>query len=295
MSTMRERRQWRAGDQKVDKIEMERFTALEVERVKRVIKKQEFVRFIAPFRDYSVQLVLRRIAYRIRWSDYGDMVSYNLDGLFVALRARMFLMLFDARSLVLKQLNECTGCGFLSDDDQILLKKCFESFLFVESKTDPAYHALVLLHCSNKTRTVPVSLLTDRFRPSDDWDLQMIGEACATTLHPDLRDIAIGANSCRVCERISEQHLQICNGCKVVRYCGPECQRIDFSKHRLVCSRLFDAIGRHKGRRKQLETMVKATATVEGSETFRSIVTRSVDPYVACVWRLRSPATLQTS
>lgn len=59
MSTMREQRQWRAGDQKVDKIEMERFTALEVERVKRVIKEQEFVRFIAPFRDYSVQLVLR--------------------------------------------------------------------------------------------------------------------------------------------------------------------------------------------------------------------------------------------
>ena len=104
----------------------------------------------------------------------------------------------------------------------------------------------------------------------------MLGEACATTLPPDLRDIAIGANSCRVCERTSEQHLQICNGCKVVRYCGPECQRIDFSKHRLVCSRLFDAIGRHKGRRKQLETKVKATATVEGSETFRSIVTRSV-------------------
>ncbi len=127
MSTMRERRQWRAGDQKVDKIEMERFTALEVERVKRVVSKQEFVRFIAPFKDYSVQLVLRRIAYRIRWSDHGDWDSYNnLDVLFVALRARMFLMLFDARSLVLKQLNECTGCGFLSDDDQILLKKCLE-------------------------------------------------------------------------------------------------------------------------------------------------------------------------
>ena len=44
MSTMRERRQWRAGDQKVDKIEMERFTALEVERVKRVVSKQEVVR-----------------------------------------------------------------------------------------------------------------------------------------------------------------------------------------------------------------------------------------------------------
>ena len=274
MSTMRERRQWRAGDQKVDRIEMERFTALEVERVKRVVKKQEFVRFIAPFRDYSVQLVLRRIAYRIRWSDHGDWDSYNLDGLFVALRARMFLMLFDARSLVLKQLNECTGCGFLSDDDQILLKKCFESFLFVESKTDPAYHALVLLHCSNKTRTVPVSLLTDRSegpRIVEDADLQMIGEACATTLPPDLRDIAIGANSCRVCERTSEQHLQICNGCKVVRYCGPECQRIDFSKHRLVCSRLFDLIGSYKGRRRQLENQVV------GSETFRSIVTRRVD------------------
>ena len=77
MSTMRERRQWRAGDQKVNKIEMERSTALEVERVKRVIEKQEFVRFIAPFMDYNVQLVLRRIAYRIRWSYYGDMVSYN--------------------------------------------------------------------------------------------------------------------------------------------------------------------------------------------------------------------------
>lgn len=274
MSTMRERRQWRAGDQKVDKIEMERFTALEVERVKRVIKKQEFVRFIAPFRDYSVQLVLRRIAYRIRWSDHGDWDSYNLDGLFVALRARMFLMLFDARSLVLKQLNECTGCGFLSDDDQILLKKCFERFLFVESKTDPAYHALVLLHCSNSTRTVPVSLLTDRLqgpRIVEDADLQMIGEACATTLPPDLRDIAIGANSCRVCERTSEQHLQICNGCKVVRYCGPECQRIDFSKHRLVCSRLFDLIGSYNGRRRKLENQVV------GSETFRSIVTRRVD------------------
>jgi hypothetical protein len=232
------------------------------------------VRFIAPFRDYSVQLVLRRIAYRIRWSDHGDWDSYNLDGLFVALRARMFLMLFDARSLVLKQLNECTGCGFLSDDDQILLKKCFERFLFVESKTDPAYHALVLLHCSNKTRTVPVSLLTDRSegpRIVEDADLQMIGEACATTLPPDLRDIAIGANSCRVCERTSEQHLQICNGCKVVRYCGPECQRIDFSKHRLVCSRLFDLIGSYNGRRRKLENQVV------GSETFRSIVTRSVD------------------
>lgn len=146
--------------------------------------------------------------------------------------------------------------------------------ILVESKTDPAYHALVLLHCSNSTRTVPVSLLTDRSegpRIVEDADLQMIGEACATTLPPDLRDIAIGANSCRVCERTSEQHLQICNGCKVVRYCGPECQRIDFSKHRLVCSRLFDAIGRHKGRRKQLETQVV------GSETFRSIVTRRVD------------------
>lgn len=207
-------------------------------------------------------------------------------------------MLFDARSLVLKQLNECTGCGFLSNEDQIRLKRCFEGSLFVESKTDPAYHALVFLHCSNSTRTVPVSLLTDRLqghRIVEDVDLQMLGEACATTLPPDLRDIAIGANSCRVCERISEQHLQICNGCKVVRYCGLECQRIDFSNHRLVCSRLFDAIGRHKGRRKQLETKVKATATVEGSETFRSIVTRSVDPYVACVRRLRSPATLQTS
>ena len=274
MSTMRERRQWRAGAQKTNKVEMERSTALEVERVKRVIKKQEYIRFIAPFRDHSVQLVLRRIAYRIRWSDHGDWDSYNLDGLFVALRARMFLMLFDARSLVLKQLNECTGCGFLSDDDQILLKKCFERFLFVESKTDPAYHALVLLHCSNKTRTVPVSLLTDRLegpRIVEDADLQMIGEACATTLPPDLRDIAIGANSCRVCERTSEQRLQICYGCKVVRYCGPECQRIDFSKHRLVCSRLFDLIGSYNGRRRKLENQVV------GSGTFRSIVTRSVD------------------
>ena len=253
---------------------MERSTALEVERVKRVIKKQEFTRFIAPFRDYSVQLVLRRLAYRIRWSDHGDVVSYNLDRLFVALRARIFLMLFDARSLVLKQLNECTGCGFLSPEDFLFLKKCFEGSLFVESQTDPAYHALVLLHCSNSTRTVPVSLLTDRLqgpRLVEYVDLQMLGEACATTLPPDLRDIAIGANSCRVCEKTSEQHLQICNGCKVVRYCGPECQRIDFSKHRLVCSRLFDAIGRHKGRRKQLET------NVEGSETFRSIVTSRVD------------------
>ena len=77
MSTMRERRQWRAGAQKVNKIEMERSTALEVENVRRVIKKQEYIRFIAPFRDHSVQLVLRRIAYRIRWSYYGDMVSYN--------------------------------------------------------------------------------------------------------------------------------------------------------------------------------------------------------------------------
>ena len=108
MSTMRERRQWRAGDQEVDKVEMVRFMALEVVRV---IKKQEFARFIAPFRNYSVQLVLRRIVFRIRWSWYenGDRGSYNLMGFFVALRARMFLMLFDARSLVLKQLNNVLG------------------------------------------------------------------------------------------------------------------------------------------------------------------------------------------
>ena len=104
---MRERRQWRAGDQKVGKVEMKRFTSLEVERA--IKKARVCVCFITPFRDYSIQLVLRRIAYRIRWSDHGGVVSYNLDSLFVALRARMFLMLFDARSLVLKQLNECIG------------------------------------------------------------------------------------------------------------------------------------------------------------------------------------------
>ena len=254
MSTMRERRQWRT-----------------LEEVLRVIKNLEFKRFITPFKNYGVQLVLRRIVYRIRWSVHGDVASYNLDGLFVALRARMFLMLFDARSLVLKQLNECTGCGFLSKQDKIRLKRCFEGSLFAKSKTDPAYHALVLLHCFNASKiSIPESLLTvGGFHRVEDEHRQMLGEACATTLPPDLRDMAIGANSCGVCERRSEQHMQICDGCKVVRYCGPECQRIDFSKHRLVCSRLFDAIGRHKGRRKKLENK----ATVEGSETFRSIVT----------------------
>ena len=265
MSTMRERRQWSAGEQKVHRVEM----------VMRAIKQREFARIIAPFRNYSVQLVLRRIVYRIRWDEHGDVDSYNLDGLLVALRARIFLMLFDARSLVLKELHKCTGCGFLCKKDRFRLKRCFNGSLFADSKTDSAYHALVMLHCSASRLTVPVSLLSERFFVRDIDDLvgsRMLVEACAVTLPPDLRDVAIGAASCGSCERISEKHMQICDGCRVGRYCGPECQQIDFSRHRLVCSRLFHAIGRHKGRRKRLENK----ATVEGSETFRSIVTRSV-------------------
>ena len=221
--------------------------------------------------------VMSTMRERRQWSagEHGDVDSYNIDGLLVALRARIFLMLFDARSLVLKELHKCTGCGFLSKKDIFRLKRCFNGSLFADSKTDPAYHALVMLHCSASTLTVPVSLLSERFFVRDIDDLvgsRMLVEACAVTLPPDLRDVAIGATSCGACERISEKHMQICDGCRVVRYCGPECQQIDFSKHRLVCSRLFHAIGRHKGRRKRLENK----ATVEGSETFRSIVTRSV-------------------
>ena len=63
---------WRAGDQKVDKVEMERFKA----EVERVLNKQECVRLIPQFRNYRVQLVLRRIVYRIRWSDHGDAACF---------------------------------------------------------------------------------------------------------------------------------------------------------------------------------------------------------------------------
>ena len=131
--------------------------------------------------------------------------------------------------------------------------------MFAESKTDAAYHALVLLHFSNSTIKVPASFLTDRllFHRVEEYEhRQKLVDACAKTLPLDLRDIAVGANSCGVCERRSEQHMRIYDGCKVVRYCGHECQQIDFSK-----------LGNN--------------ATVDGSESFRSIVTRSVDPF-AC-------------
>ena len=131
--------------------------------------------------------------------------------------------------------------------------------MFAESKTDAAYHAPVLLHSSNSTIKVPASFLTDRLlfhRVEEDEHRQKLGDAYATTLLPDLRDIAVGANSCGVCERRSEQLTRICDGCKVVRYCGHERQQIDFSE-------------------------LEIDATVDGSESLRSIVTRCVDPF-AC-------------
>jgi hypothetical protein len=41
--------------------------------------------------------------------------------------------------------------------------------------------------------------------------------------------------SCYVCKKAPESKLLKCNRCKLMRYCGAECQKKDWGRHKAVC------------------------------------------------------------
>jgi len=42
---------------------------------------------------------------------------------------------------------------------------------------------------------------------------------------------------CAYCEKHGEKSLSICSRCKLVQYCGPECQKLAWPSHKLVCKK----------------------------------------------------------
>lgn len=44
-------------------------------------------------------------------------------------------------------------------------------------------------------------------------------------------------NSCVVCEKIEAKNKK-CGWCRKVFYCSPECQKLDWAKHKAFCNKL---------------------------------------------------------
>jgi hypothetical protein len=55
-------------------------------------------------------------------------------------------------------------------------------------------------------------------------------------------ECAVGVAECRACGMAGlgaqQQSLLLCSGCMVVRYCGKDCQRGDWKRHRKICKRV---------------------------------------------------------
>lgn len=58
-------------------------------------------------------------------------------------------------------------------------------------------------------------------------------EAFFPQLQVEKEKIGVG---CKACNKLSEK-LMVCSACKIAKYCSPECQKKDWSKHKEVCKK----------------------------------------------------------
>ena len=73
-----------------------------------------------------------------------------------------------------------------------------------------------------------------------------------------LRDSLLGLDSrykCVKCEIVKDEILSRCGGCKVVRYCSPDCQTEHWKEHKKICKEIkaLKKAGKEKSKKKQNE------------------------------------------
>lgn len=76
----------------------------------------------------------------------------------------------------------------------------------------------------------------------DDEDLKKINDEIERKRTSGTNIVIIGSSSiidqCSYCNKIynnKKQKLQVCGKCRQVKYCGKECQKSDWKKHKLEC------------------------------------------------------------
>ena len=79
------------------------------------------------------------------------------------------------------------------------------------------------------------SSMSDILKPSQRMRSQHVGGSAPTLTGQNLKS-AEAAAKCDNCERAGDR-LQLCGGCRKVRYCGPECQKAARKEHKKECVR----------------------------------------------------------
>lgn len=76
---------------------------------------------------------------------------------------------------------------------------------------------------------------------------RVCAENAAENMHLFLQKVAVGQSKaergvCAVCEK--EEDTKRCTGCKMVSYCGRECQRKNWKAHKKFCGKSVQEMGK---------------------------------------------------